>query len=294
MSGPGVWSGDVFGSGEPTTVNFTVGTTGDGAPDITGVTVASPHEHTIGATDYQSDEDGDASASVKIEFTAAGQTRTLRIKAKVDTGHDRKNADNADEATGETRAKLSIALSKIRGRQIAAGDAVGPHSWTGMLCDGTTATVDYTVTEDGSVSDVAAIPEGAEVKTAQHGATVRFATGERVNIRVKSEGDEMTVGVRTKIRCEASDPSVNTPIDPQADRDERDHDRGDKKSDQGNERGDKKRPGRRSRRQEVRAGRRQPIRQRPREEGRLGTGSRRQSWRLTLRGSPAVHVVRSS
>ena len=39
ISGAGGWSGDVFGTGETTTVGFTVGAGSDGGPDITGITV---------------------------------------------------------------------------------------------------------------------------------------------------------------------------------------------------------------------------------------------------------------
>ena len=38
-----------------------------------------------------------------------------------------------------------------------------------MLCDGTDATINYTVGDDGSIVDVTASPEGAEIKTDEHG-----------------------------------------------------------------------------------------------------------------------------
>ena len=38
VSGPGTWSGDVFGTGTASTVAFTIGAATDGSPDITGIT----------------------------------------------------------------------------------------------------------------------------------------------------------------------------------------------------------------------------------------------------------------
>ncbi len=46
---------------------------------------------------------------------------------------------------------------------------------------------------------------------------VRFATGERVRIKVRDNDGELQVGASDRIRCDAADPSVNTPIDPDAD-----------------------------------------------------------------------------
>jgi hypothetical protein len=50
VSGPGSWSGDLFGTGAATTVNFVIGAAADGSPDITGVT-SSDSTAVIGATE---------------------------------------------------------------------------------------------------------------------------------------------------------------------------------------------------------------------------------------------------
>ena len=54
-----------------------------------------------------------------------------------------------------------------------------------MLCDGTNATINYTVAADGSITDVTATPEGAEILSGDHGVKVSFATGESVHINVR-------------------------------------------------------------------------------------------------------------
>jgi hypothetical protein len=205
VSGAGQWKGDVFENGQPAaTVDFTVGARADGSPDITGVAVTSSVEFTIGDTEYNADDER-ASASVAIQFADSGQKRTLRFKVSVRTGED------------HTSAKLTIGLSRIKGAEIPDGLAVGQHTWGGMLCDGTDASVTYTVGDDGSITDVTASPEGADIKSGHHGTMVRFATGEWVQIKVRDKDGVLQVGVKDRIRCDAPDPTVNTPIDPDAD-----------------------------------------------------------------------------
>jgi hypothetical protein len=213
VSGPGQWSGDVFDDGQSTTVDFTIGDRGDGTPDITGLSVSSPFTNEAGDVEYGgADRHGGvrASAAVAIRFSNAGQTRTLRIKVSTFAGGE------------HTSAKLSIGLSRIKGAEIPDGPAVGAHTWTGMLCDGTTATVDYTVTDDGSITDVVTTPDGATVESGRRGTTVRFATGEKITIRVRDRAGELEVGVKERIRCEPPEPAVNTEVDPDADRGDHD------------------------------------------------------------------------
>lgn len=221
---PGGWSGDLFETGDVTTVSFEVADRGDGTPDIvnTSVTPAPDVDFTIGATTYDvEDDDGEqeASARVRIDFSYLGQTRTMTIKAEVDT-------DDGDDGDGpETSAKLKISLSRIKGRQILPGDAVGPHTWTGMICAGP-ATIDFVVAEDGSVTDVVTDPS-ADVRSNGHGASIRFSKSERVTIKVLGEDGDLEVSVAKKVRCEKVDPTVNTDISPKADKhddDEKDDD----------------------------------------------------------------------
>ena len=217
ISGPGGWSGDVFGTGVMTTVGFDIGAADDGSPDITNITVSGPTAE-VGDVQHEADDDGDGDqeAKVKIRFTDGIQSRTLSIKVEVESDD------------GETRAKVQIALSKLRGVSLPAADVAGAHTWTGLLCDGTTAQIDYTVAEDGSVSDVSATPEPDRLRVRESRIDARFSNDERVRIRVRGDDGELKVSVDEKIRCEdAPPPSVNTDVattNP-GDDDERDRDR---------------------------------------------------------------------
>jgi len=52
---------------------------------------------------------------------------------------------------------------------LPADQVAGAHSWSGLLCDGTTATVNYDVALDGTVSNVVATPDTATVKAGELG-----------------------------------------------------------------------------------------------------------------------------
>jgi hypothetical protein len=202
ITGPGGWSGDVFGTGVITTVNFDVGAAADGSPDITNITVSDPTAE-IGEVRHEEDDDGDGDqeAKVKIRFIDGIQSRTLSIKVEVESDD------------GEARAKVQIALSKLRGESLPAAEVAGAHTWTGVLCDGTAAQVDYTVSEDGSVSNVSATPEPDRLRVRESRIDARFSDDQRVRIRVRGDGGELKVSVDEKIRCDdAPPPSVNTDV----------------------------------------------------------------------------------
>lgn len=209
VSGPGGWSGDVFNTGVATTVAFTIGATADGGPGITGVSTSDPTAD-ISATEYGShdgdhDDEGEMRqvASVKITFTSGGQSRSLGIRAEVKTDDE-----------GTTHAKVSVGLGKLRGGVQPVVDAIGAKVCTGLLCDGTQATINYTVNADGSLTDVTATPDTATIENNGSKVSVRFSDSERVKIRAHVEDDGIKVSVDEKIRChDAADPTVNTPID---------------------------------------------------------------------------------
>jgi hypothetical protein len=200
VSGPGVWSGDVFGTGTASTVNFTVVAKADGTPDITNV--ASSAGGVVGAVDYSSGDghegDSGSSARVSVKFTnAAGdQSRSLTIAVRLNTNEH-----------GDTSAKLSISLGRIRGVE---GMAVGSHVWSGTLCDNTAATIAYTVAADGTLTLGAIAPATATSSTGEEGATVTFATGERVRISSKMDDHgQVRVSVKVHIDCNSGNPVTN-------------------------------------------------------------------------------------
>lgn len=197
VSGPGRWSGDLFGTGSTTTVDFTVGDKGDGSPDITGV-ATSDATAVIGATRY-STEDDEQEAKVLITFVSGAESRTVAIRVEV---------SNED---GVQRASLRVTLGRTRGVAQPAAEVAGPHAWDGQLCNGTAAHIDYVVGLDGTISGVSATPVPDSVRGGEHSTQVRFATGERVHLRAELEGGLITLDVSESFRC-ATVPGTNAVV----------------------------------------------------------------------------------
>jgi hypothetical protein len=201
VSGPGKWSGDVFGDGTASTVSFTVGAAADGSPDITAITTTGA-KAVVGAVSHSSgEEDGnEQSAKVGVTFSTAkgDQSRTLSIKVKVETNED-----------GETSAKLSISLGRIKGVAVDAAAAAGAKTWAGVLCDNSAATISYSVAADGTVSGITTTPATATVKTEEGKIQVSFSDHERVRISVKLDNGQITIQVKEKINCDSPNPTTN-------------------------------------------------------------------------------------
>jgi hypothetical protein len=204
VSGPGMWSGDLFGDGVTTsTVAFTVAGDATAGPDITGIT-ATGATSVVGTVDKSTDTNADGSTdmeakvSVKFTNTAGDQSRTVSIKVSVETAVD-----------GTTEAKLSISLGALKGVAVDAAVAAGPHTWTGMLCDSSTATIAYTVGTDGSISDVVATPDTADVSVNGHKIDARFSHDERVRISVREDNGLIKIDVEERIKCDSPNPTTN-------------------------------------------------------------------------------------
>jgi hypothetical protein len=203
VSGPGMWSGDLFGDGTASTVAFTIGAAADGSPDISGITTTGAAA-VVGDVKHSTSDDHDESgmsARVSVKFTNAtgDQSRSVSIRVSVHTDED-----------GDTSAKLSVSLGGLKGVAVDAAVAAGPHTWTGLLCDNSTASITYDVAADGSVSNVVATPATADVKTEGGKIDVRFSHDERVRIRVREDGGLIKISVDERIRCrDAADPTTN-------------------------------------------------------------------------------------
>lgn len=230
ISGPGGWSGDLFGTGVTTTVGFVVGAAADGTPDITNITTSDATAQ-IGTVDHDTSDDA-ARAKVSIVFTSGIQQRTLSIRVTAATSDD-----SSDDSSS---AKVSVRLSDVQGQRLPADQVVGSHTWTGMLCDGSPGSIAYTVNADGTISGVTATPATADVESDDDRATVEFSDRERVRVRVKSsdDGSELRVEVDERLRCERTDPTVNTPVDESLDDNDHDDRRGGDGRDGGDDRGD--------------------------------------------------------
>ena len=207
VSGPGSWSGDVFGTGTATTVNFTVAAATDGTADITGITssdataVIGEVKHSTG-DHHEGDGGTSSSARVSIKFTnsTGDQSRVLSIRVKVRDHHSK------------TGAELSIGLSPIKGVAVAAADAAGTHTWNGVLCNNTAASITYTVAEDGSVSAVTATPDTADVKTDGDKIWVKFSDHEWVFIKVRENDGMIKISAQALLHCNSGDPTTNVDV----------------------------------------------------------------------------------
>jgi hypothetical protein len=209
----GGWSGDVFGDGSAWTVPFVVGGT-DAAPTITIGAVTGGTFAVIPTTvESGAHHDGNSvTAKAGVTFTNADATltRTLSVRVSVEAGGD---ADH-DSDTKSPSASLRMSLGRIHGLpQSVAQATAGPHTWTGLLCDNSTAIVKYSVAADGSLTVAAAdvTPSTATVKVNGKTAFVRFAKHQGIVIHAKVDDAGMiTVNVAERIRCtDAAAPTIN-------------------------------------------------------------------------------------
>ncbi len=223
LVGTGKWSGDVFGDGQLSTVDYTVGDDA-GNPTLSAINALGGAGITAEAGEPEMSVDDDhASARVSVLFTKDGQSRTLSIKVSV---HLESDDDDDDDESG---ASLRISLGKLRGVPVDALLAAGDKTWTAALCDGvTTATVLYTVNEDGTLDFTSVDPADAEVKHDESNRIeIRFSGDERVRISSSLEDGKITVNIKERIRCrDAVDPTTNVTntVADDDDDDDEDHD----------------------------------------------------------------------
>lgn len=222
VSGPGSWSGDVFGDGTTSTVAFTIAAAADGSPNITGITTtgaaAVVGDVKLSTDDDDDDDESSMSARVSVKFTNAtgDQSRSVSVSVKVRTDED-----------GSTSAKLSVSLGRLKGVAVDAAVAAGPHTWSGVLCDNSAASITYDVAADGSVSNVVATPATGEVRAEGSKIEVRFSHDERVRIRVREDDGLIKISVDERIRCDSPNPTTNVSTSIPADDDEGDDHGGD-------------------------------------------------------------------
>jgi hypothetical protein len=215
LLGAGTWSAYIFATGTKSTVAYTVGKAADGTPTI-AVTLVTP---AAGITVVQDPprtetEDHEASASVRVTFSANGYTRKLSISVSVDTEGTHK-ASLKITLSGKDRQKLSGTLAEI---------GLGLHTWSGALCDGKAVGIRYNVLDTGTVAFVDATGGTTTVKSGEHGFSVRFdGTKARVKVSLqKADDGTWTLKVEAKTgECKntpAPLPTVNTPVAPGADK----------------------------------------------------------------------------
>ncbi len=142
LVGNGTWKGDVFGTGSPSTVAYTIGDDGSGKPTLAigainagaGITATVDAPKTKTARKW-------STAWAGVTFAREGFVKHLAITVTV------KLADSS--------ASLAVTLSG-KDRQRLEGTLAGHHrlsTWAAHLCDGTAvAGRAYHVTADGAAS----------------------------------------------------------------------------------------------------------------------------------------------
>ena len=248
LLGSGTWTADVFGTGESSSVDYTIGDAGDGTPTITIDAVNVP-AGVVTATHptTTSSEDGEASAKARVDFSLNGFQKNLTIKVTV---------EDEEDDDGGTHATLKITLTG-KDRQRLEGtlaELAGPHAWNGTLCDGTAVSATFIVGLDGSISFGGATGAPAEDMTlgdwdghegdgdGAAGVFVRF-TDTKVSVKamlLPREGDTFVLSIKGKSgncgKHEDQDPEVNTPINEKKEKGDHDGDRqrdGDRHGDNG-------------------------------------------------------------
>ena len=167
-----------------------------------------------------------------------GFTKTLKIE--VETEYE------DDEDHEGVRGKLKVELRGKDVQKLEGAIVEGPQSWTGLLCDGTTALVDYTVSADGTVSEPIVTLEGSatsETDMDDDGFKVTFEDsngddGAYVKVEVDKEDGQLELKVKSKTTaaCDEDDEDHNDDDDKKHDDDDddkkHDEDDDDKKHDE--------------------------------------------------------------
>ena len=206
LVGDHVWTAEVFPDATAT-VPFSIAEDGTGNPVLSlgDVALTGANSGDVEVTvrgPFQEIDDDEAEAKATVVFAWNGFTKTLRIQVEVE------DDDDDDDDHG---AKLKVELRGKDRQMIGAAslaDLVGLYTWTGLLCDGTSVTVDYQVGGDGTVTPGAVGGVGADrydIKTYEHGFRVSFDNEDaRLNVKLKEKDDstwQLKVDSKTTERC---------------------------------------------------------------------------------------------
>lgn len=156
--GDNVWSGDIFGTGAITTVTFTVAQAGSGDEtyaEITAVVVGTPFDFMLDGPETELTGAGvtfEAESEAEIEFFSDGFLKVLEIEVETEF--------EADNDHSGIEVKITTVLSGEERRELSNEAVLGTHTWEGLLCDGSTVSVTYTVTSEGVSLDTVSVPDG--------------------------------------------------------------------------------------------------------------------------------------
>jgi hypothetical protein len=170
LVGSGSWSADLFATGTPSVVDYTIGDdAGSPTLSIDAITPAAGID-AVPVPVESSTEDDEASVSGGAVFSYDGYTKRLKISVSVEedgTAHIRITL------TGKDRQRLSGTLEELG----------GARTWSAHLCDGTPVTVSYHV--DAGAMAVFDGATGGEVtlRPYSHGFQATF-DGTKVGVKV--------------------------------------------------------------------------------------------------------------
>lgn len=198
------WTVEPFGTA--ITISATVALDADGVPVLTDVTVdesalAEGTTASVGEIRFRMSEHKAASKAA-VEIVAGDQTARLVVGVKTNLG---------DDPTSVVRYALFLEPPA------EPAEGAGTFTWEGILCDGSTAAITYTVAADASVTIDAVTVDGevaadVRIKTSDsgHAAKVRFAEGGVVGIRARvDETGAVQVDVQASTSCEKPDRSAD-------------------------------------------------------------------------------------
>ena len=123
-----------------------------------------------------------------IAFSQAGQTRTLRVKAEVETDD------------GQTRSELKISLEPHQGQARSPTAPLSVRTRGPASCaTARAASFTYDVTAEGQITDVVPTP-AADVELEGDEVKVRFTDDDRIKVEVDDEDGTLVVRVRERFR----------------------------------------------------------------------------------------------
>jgi len=130
-----------------------------------------------------------------VSLHSQAEPSTLPLDDSPDPTEESDETESDDEASepGHEDTELNGPLAVL----------VGTHDWIGTACDGTTLSVTYDISEDGSIV-ISGTTSGAEISGTSHGYKITFADTE-VEIRLDLDGEDSKLRVRVDRSCPDDD-----------------------------------------------------------------------------------------
>jgi len=159
------------------------------AASILGIDLPDPGDDAVDDAPTVTPPDNDTSGDSQAEPS------TLPLDDSPDPTEESDETESDDEASepGHEDTELNGPLAVL----------VGTHDWIGTACDGTTLSVTYDISEDGSIV-ISGTTSGAEISGTSHGYKITFADTE-VEIRLDLDGEDSKLRVRVDRSCPDDD-----------------------------------------------------------------------------------------